>query len=65
MQRQVVRLESMLKKKGEQVRLLEELAKDLQREMSELRARFEGKAGTAAAEERVRAAAAVETKPAG
>jgi transcriptional regulator with XRE-family HTH domain len=39
LQRQVARLESTLKRKVEQLRVLEDLAKDLQREMSELRSR--------------------------
>jgi|SRR6059058_1830536 len=51
LQRQVTRLEATLKKKTEQLRVLEGLAKDLQREMSELRAKHErsGAAGSAGA----------------
>src|SRR5438874_3834355 len=51
LQRQVTRLEATLKKKTEQLRVLEGLAKDLQREMSELRAKHErsGAAGGAGA----------------
>ena len=51
LQRQVTRLEATLKKKTEQLRVLEGLAKDLQREMSELRAKHErsGAVGSAGA----------------
>ena len=51
LQRQVTRLEATLRKKTEQLRVLEGLAKDLQREMSELRAKHErsGAAGSAGA----------------
>jgi len=38
LQRQAAKLESLLQRRDEQLRILEDLAKDLQREMSELRA---------------------------
>ncbi|HEV2492650.1 MAG TPA: helix-turn-helix domain-containing protein [Terriglobia bacterium] len=49
LQRQVARLESSLKRKVEQLRILEGLAKDLQREMSDLRSKVQvgGSGGSA------------------
>jgi len=38
LRRQIAKLEGSVQRKGEQLRLLEDLAKDLQRQMSELRA---------------------------
>jgi|SRR5579863_154513 len=47
LQRQVAQLESSLKRKAEQLRIVEELTKDLQREVSDLRSKVQG-AGSAA-----------------
>ena len=47
LQRQAAKLESLLQRRDEQLRILEDLAKDLQREMSELRAGSPAKSAAA------------------
>src|SRR5207249_11760019 len=47
LQRQVARLESTLKKKIEQLRIIDDLVKDLQREISELRGKQPEKSAAA------------------
>jgi hypothetical protein len=47
LQRQVAKIESTLQRRDEQLRILEDLAKDLQREMSELRAGSPAKSAAA------------------
>jgi len=47
LQRQVAKVESTLQRRDEQLRILEDLAKDLQREMSELRAGSPAKSAAA------------------